>query len=152
MTTLYVMVGIPGSGKSTVANTIIAEDKNEAIWVSTDKIREELGSATYDASLNSEVFGRAFTQTSHALKEGKDVVFDATSISVSSRIALVRRFHNLAKCVAVYVSAPIEVCKERNAQRSRSIPNDIIDRMARFFTAPTYDEGFSEIIYVNTVQ
>ena len=44
MTTFYMLVGLPGSGKSSLANKILVEaEKNgrDVVWVSSDNIRKD---------------------------------------------------------------------------------------------------------------
>lgn len=52
---LYIMVGLSGSGKSTIAKEI-AETEENTIIVSSDAIREELTGKVEDQSKNEEVF------------------------------------------------------------------------------------------------
>ena len=53
--TLYIMCGLSGSGKSTIATQIANENQNTII-VSSDAIREELTGYYEDQEHNEEVF------------------------------------------------------------------------------------------------
>ena len=53
--TLYIMCGLSGSGKSTIATQIANENPNTVI-VSSDAIREELTGNENDQSKNEDVF------------------------------------------------------------------------------------------------
>ena len=52
---LWVMVGLSGSGKSTIAKKI-ADDNHNSVIVSSDNIREELTGDYEDQKHNEEVF------------------------------------------------------------------------------------------------
>lgn len=141
---LYVAVGIPGSGKTT----------NEPIntWsVCPDNIRECLYG---DASIQGDgkkVFSIAYKTAQRLLADGKNVYFDATNTTEFARKGLLKRLSPYAsKCVALYFNIPIDVCKRRNAHRSRVVPEHVIDRMYNQLSLnpPTKDEGFDEIIEI----
>lgn len=140
MSTLYTMVGLPGSGKST-----FSKNHAECVVVSTDEIRAELfGDASVQAK-SDEVFRIAFQRIAENLKNGKDVIFDATNVSVKSRKS---SFRFNAKHVAVYVSTDVAECKRRNANRDRKVNENVIDRIASRLVIPTKAEGFDEIIVI----
>lgn len=52
---LYVMCGLSGSGKSTIAKQI-TNDNPDTVIISTDMIREQLTGEIGDQSQNDEVF------------------------------------------------------------------------------------------------
>ena len=52
---LYVMCGLSGSGKSTIAKQIV-NDNPDTVVISTDMIREQLTGEVGDQSQNDEVF------------------------------------------------------------------------------------------------
>lgn len=79
---LIMMVGIPGSGKS----SWIAKNKPEnAIIVSPDDIRRELSGNVSDQTQNAKVWYLVKERTIAALKAGKDVILDATNVASKSR-------------------------------------------------------------------
>jgi len=72
------MIGLSGTGKSTVAN-IIAEKTNATIH-RTDAIRKEIveGQPTYNRSESQRVYDTLFSRAEDDLANGTDVVLDAT--------------------------------------------------------------------------
>ena len=66
MNNLIFLVGVPGSGKSTYAKKIL-EAKPDAVWVSSDAIREELWGDANDQQQPSSVFGEMFKRAVAAL-------------------------------------------------------------------------------------
>lgn len=138
MNTVYTMVGLPGSGKSTFAN----QNQNCSV-VSTDEIRAELfGSADCQKNGN-KVFSLAFRRVQEELDKGHDVIFDATNITRKSRKRILKF---KANHVAVYVSTDKETCKKRQALRDRKVPFEVIEKMANNLTVPTVEEGFQKVI------
>ena len=138
MNTLYTMVGLPASGKSTYT-----EAHKECIVISTDAIREELLGSAENQERGAEVFAEAHRRVAQALAEGHDVIIDATNVTRKARKQWIA---HKARHVAVYVATDKEECKRRNAQRQRHVPTDVIDRMSQRLTIPTEDEGFDEVI------
>ena len=138
--TLYTMVGLPASGKST-----FAANHPECIVVCPDEIRARLyGDASIQGN-GAQVFSIAFKHINQALAAGHDVIFDATNTKRRYRKAIFKNAPS-AYHVAVYLKTPLEVCKERNAKRERVVPNEVIERMAVYLNPPTIEEGFKEII------
>ena len=80
---LILMVGLPGSGKSTKAQTLSSE--YEAEIVSTDALRKEKVGQEGDISQDNQIFRLAYECCSKLLREGKSVVFDACNLSPTAR-------------------------------------------------------------------
>lgn len=78
MSTLYVMVGLSGTGKSTAADIIA--DKTNATIHRTDAIRKEIvnGDPTYSRSESQRVYDALFSRSADDLTNGSNVVLDAT--------------------------------------------------------------------------
>lgn len=146
MSILYVMVGLPGSGKST-----IAKGMHGIKIVSSDSIREELYG---DESIQGDgkvVFSILNKRVLTELEKDNNVVIDATCTRRKDRVALCKRFRGVASSiVAIYVATPLEQCKERNAKRDRVVPEEVIDRMYEALRdkQPILNEGFDSIITI----
>lgn len=137
MATIYTLVGLPASGKSTFTKTL----KN-CVVVSSDEIREQLFGSAECQDNPKLVFDTARKRIAEALKNNKNVIFDATNINHKAR-KLTLNFD--AYQVAIFFTTSAEECKKRNAQRERHVPESVIDRMADRLIAPTIGEGFDEI-------
>ena len=142
MNKLYTMVGIPGSGKSTIANQI-----PNAIIISSDAIRKELYGAEEIQGNGKQVFDLVYKRIGEELAKGHDVVFDATNLTPKARNAV---FRFTAEHIAVFVNTPLDVCLKRNAARERKVPEKVIYRMYHNLTCPNKIEGFSKIITITT--
>lgn len=153
MSKIYMMIGLPASGKSTIAEAL-SEQKNAEI-VSSDKIREEVLGNINDQSKNSEVFEIVNKRIVDLIINGQNAIFDATNINYKKRMNFIKEMKRECpevKVSAVLVATPYEECLERNAKRDRKVPEDVIKRMYYSFYVPQYYEGFSEIgiCYTNT--
>ena len=141
MANFYMTIGIPGCGKSTYF-----EDNfdNEVVYISSDKLREELLGDVNDQSKNSLIFNEMYKRTIAALNNGKDVYYDATNLRRKKRVNLLKQLPECNK-FAIIFAIPFEVCCARNNARDRVVPQDVMERMYRSFEPPYFAEGFDEI-------
>lgn len=141
---LILLVGIPGSGKTTYAEKYIKENPN-AVHLSSDKIREELWGNEATQGDNNEVFSLMQYRAIDALNNGQSVVYDATNITRKDRSYIIALCPKFAKIECHIIWASIETCIERDAARERTVGKEVIDRMLKRFQAVYYDEGVDEI-------
>lgn len=141
------MIGISGSGKSTYANGL--KTSLNAQLVETDSIREELTGNSADQSQNYRVFQVAKKRVNDILSQDKNVIIDATSVSVRDRKDWIRiGKDNNAEIRAYFIDTPIDVCKSQNRKRKRQVPDEVIDRQASKLESPTKSEGFDSVTTV----
>ena len=138
MQCFYMMVGLPGSGKSWYAENKLPD----AVIHSSDTIREELLSDISDQNHQELVFQTLHDRVLSDLRAGKDVVYDATNVSYKRRMGFLHRVTAVnpqIKKVCVFMATPYILCVGRNANRERSVPENVIDRMYRGFDIPMED-------------
>lgn len=143
MNKLYMLVGLPSSGKSTIAEKL----KNDGAKVhSSDAIREELFNDINSQLDNDLVFNTLHNRVKTDLKNGLDVVFDACNINAKKRMAFLNSIKNV-ECdkIAVLLARPYEDCLSSNSQRDRVVPEEAITRMYKNFNIPQLYEGFNDI-------
>jgi predicted kinase len=141
---LAVMVGISGSGKSTYANGL--KTSLNAQLVETDAIRQELTGNAEDQTQNGRVFGIAKKRVSDYLSAGKNVILDATSLSMKDRKDWIDiGKSNNAEVRAYFIDTPVDVCKAQNNKRTRKVPEWVIDKQASKLHPPTRAEGFDSV-------
>lgn len=147
MNELIMLVEIPASGKTTIAKEY---EKNGYAWHSSDEIRLEfLLPQTKEG--NIETFNILHKRVHEDLKNGKNVIYDATNMSRKRRIGFLRSLNKIEcfkKCI--FTLASIETCKERNLKRENPVPDDVYDKMVSIFSAPFVIEGWDEIQVIVT--
>ena len=148
----YILVGVPGSGKSTwIKNQAWAHD---CVVASTDNYVEAFARSvnqTY-SEVFDQVMKAAVKQMAedvvNAVDAGKDIIWDQTSTTVSTRAKKINMLdvHKYYK-IAVRFKTPEESeLKSRLASRGgKIIPWDVMERMIDGFEEPTLEEGFDEI-------
>lgn len=143
--TLTILVGLSGSGKSTIATQIANENPNTII-VSSDAIREELTGNYEDQEHNEEVFKIFHDRIRKNLENKKNVIADATNLTMKSRRAIMMKIHGLnIHKICVIIPKPFEQCKIDNKNRKHPVPDEVLDKQIRRFQIPFYEEEFDEI-------
>ena len=144
MSEFIMMVGIPGSGKSTMADRISRVTGYPIIG--SDRVRGELYGDEAIQGDPIEVFTKIVDDIMVHAKVGQSVIYDATSIKKKYRMQMIQRFRKYYDVMkAVIVAEPYEVCVERNACRDRVAPEYVLRRMYLQFEMPCYWEGFDAI-------
>lgn len=146
---LYILIGIPASGKSSLAKAMIQKN-NEIVWVSTDNIRSELCNGDVsDQTRNQEVFELFHARIRDALVSGHDVIADATNITMKSRKNVLKAVTGVhCKKIAIVVEKSYKQCLIDNQCREWPVPEYVLERQLQYFRYPVKDEGFDEI-YIN---
>lgn len=156
---LYILVGIPGSGKSTWA---AKQDKNNGGTlnvVSRDKSRFDLLKPNEDYFAHeTEAFKNYIVNICHSLVCEENVIADATHLNKPSRRKLTYSIDRAIGADAysiVYVcfTTPFEICMERNNKREglRRVPKEAMIDMADslFFPDVEEDKRALKVIYIN---
>ena len=141
---LILLIGIPGSGKTTYAEKYVAKNPN-VVHLSSDKIRAELWGNEATQGDNNEVFSLMQSRAIEALNNGLDVVYDATNITRKDRSYIISICPKFVQIEAYVIWAPIETCIERDAARERTVGKAVIDKMLKRFQPVYYDEGIDAI-------
>lgn len=125
----YVMVGAPGSGKSTTAAAI--SKQNNASIVCLDHLREELwGDESIQGSWH-ELQSLFHKKVSEVAKSGKNIVIDATHARKRHRKETIRllRENGFSRVFCYIVHPPLETCLAQNKKRSRVVPQRVVIQM-----------------------
>lgn len=145
--TFYMMVGVPGSGKTTYAHRI-----PNAKVISSDEIRKELGVDGGDKQAHSRVFAILHERVKETLQNGKDVVYDATNIAESKRRSFLKEINDIAgKKVCVCLVPSLNQAIRQNADRDEPVPEHVIRNMHMRLEAPTFSEGWDEMKLMKTL-
>lgn len=138
--TLYLLCGVPGSGKSTwgraKATTV------GGTYISRDEVRFTLLKEGEEYFSHEDETWKIFTEKiQKAIDDGcEHIIVDATHNNEKSRNYLLDALAlGDVNIIAVDFNLPLEVCWAQNAQRTgrARVPEDVIARMWRAHTAPT---------------
>ena len=151
MPTIYMLIGVPASGKS----TWVEQNKGNALVISTDNLIE-----AYAANLGktyNEVFKEqikiatkiALEHAEAAFAADQDVIWDQTNITKKSRASKLAMVPEHYRKIAVFFATPLEEEWQRrlNSRQGKSIPAHILDSMVEMLEMPELDEGWHIIEY-----
>jgi protein phosphatase len=127
---LFILVGIPGCGKSTWAANFF----RNGIIVSSDAIREELTGDATDQTRNTEVFNAFHQRISENLRTGHwpagaDVIADSTALDAFARLSLVNIARDAGADAHLVFFRNLAQAANRNERRDRVVPKDVMGRM-----------------------
>ena len=150
---LYITVGLPGSGKSTFAKNFVKTSVTPIEYLSSDELRAVFGSGEEDQTVTPLVFGHIKRKVDEFLKDGKNVLVDATSVNRRERgdyIKIAKKYD--AKVVALVFrmdrAGLIARNKKRGNEGGRVVPDFVIDKMLAKYEEPSKTEGIDDIVYV----
>lgn len=150
---LYLFVGYPGSGKTTIAKLIKAKTGAEHIWADHER-HHMFNTVTHSRQESTQLYAELNQQTSDLLGQGKSVLFDTNFNFYKDREHLrqIARQHG-TEAVVIWVTTPLELAKKRaveesNDQETRiwgNMPAERFDRIARNLEPPRQDEKVIKI-------
>lgn len=151
MKTFIMCIGLPGCGKSTWCMQQEALYNSNSISISTDKIREDLYGSESEQGDPNMVFKIAKDRVVNGFDYFDVVMLDATNIQKKHRMHFIKAIKQSVKDVvvkAVWFVTPVDICKERNNQRERVVPEYVINKMYKLFSPPGKEEGFDDFAFV----
>lgn len=154
MPELIMLVGVPGSGKSTWIKSNAFDLANYAV-ISMDYFIEELGKPeglTYGESFDKYA-GVAARQMKEQLKEAiknrENIIWDQTNLTVKSRTKKLKVVPNDYNKTAVVFEIDAYELEKRRASREdatgKEVPAFVLRRMQASYARPSKSEGFDVI-------
>lgn len=160
MPTVYILIGLPGSGKSTWRSRHIEQNPNDEFVVcSTDDMIEEWGarhglnySQAFDKAPMSQFNKDFMKQFRDAVTAGKNVIVDRTNMSAKRRRDFLENLPKGYRKVGVVFTVTDQELerrlKDREATTGKHIPGFVIKNMANSYVAPQPGE-FDQVIHIN---
>lgn len=156
MPIVWILVGVPGSGKSTwIQNNFYGQKR--IVVASTDKYVERF--ARERGTTYSEVFNQVMPDAlklmlqdvQRAVNKNSNLVWDQTSTTKFSRLKKLRMIPSHYEKVAVVFPTPDshELQRRLNNRPGKIIPPEVLSEMQENFVMPSLDEGFDRIIVVD---
>lgn len=144
MATVYMMVGIPGAGKTTYAKEVLSH----CVYLGTDAIRKELFGKELTLKGRKKVYQHLCRRMLYMLDKDRDVVVDCTNITQERRRRLLNLIPASHRCVAVHIDTPLLQALQNNRKRDRHVPAIGIISMYLKLTKPQMSEGFWKVIRI----
>ena len=143
---LIMLIGAPASGKSTAAQKIAAEHQN-AVILSTDKMRAELYGAEHIQGYWPDIEALLYKRIKKAIKQNKNIILDSTHFKKEYRAKIIKNFSQYSLISAYYFNYPFSVIYKRNKERARVVPFNVLTAMYKELkkAPPTLAEGFKTI-------
>jgi len=156
--TITILVGCPGSGKSTYRKSRIAAPENHPVVLSTDDYIER------KAKENNIPYNKAFTSFfddaekymlanfNTSIQNNENILVDRTNVTKKSRRRFLSRIPKHYTKIAIVFERDLDYLLEINHTRldsGRDVPISVIQAMHEMFSVPTEEEGFNDIIHVN---
>lgn len=133
MPTLYLIIGIPGAGKSMKAREIIANSKNLIAHYEADMFFEQDGQYNFNRTLLWKAHLWCQQKTEEAMKTGVDVIVSNTSLTPRERrvyLALAKQYH---------YNVEVITCTG-NYKNIHGVPDETLERMKERFVPYTEQE------------
>lgn len=150
----YLMVGAPGSGKSTWGKNATSVNA-DIVRLCPDEFRAKFGSGEADQSVSAQAFGATRNGMEDALKSGKSVLIDATNMYRKTRkdfIDIAKKYD--AETIAVVFEADKQTLLSRNQKRGseggRNVPEHVIDSMLSKYERPSVGE-FDQVNFITKI-
>lgn len=153
MNRLIIMVGIPGSGKSSYAKKLLEANPSWE-YVSRDEVRYEfVTDQAHYYDHENDVYREFCNRIDKFLLQEKTVIADATHLTKGSREKLIQNLQVIPDEVyAVVMKTPFEICMQRNSARQgiTRVPDKSMYSMKSRYRVPNIvgESYINKIIWV----
>lgn len=131
---VILMMGVPGSGKSTKAKQLAAQDSNKWVRICRDDLREMSGKY-WVPEREDYILRTVYALINVAVSEEKNIILDEMNINPETRLRYIFHFQEMARqynctfhLTLDIVDTPVATCLERNSTRGgdRKVPEEVI--------------------------
>jgi predicted kinase len=155
MAKCYILIGVPGSGKSTWihqqnfdwSNTVVASTDD---YVDAEALRQEKTYSEIFKDTMPDAVAYMAKTVIDAVCADKDIIWDQTSVTVPSRAKKFRMLPSSYDVIAVVFKTPdeAELARRLASRPGKVIPKYVMESMRANWQVPTKAEGFGSIIHV----
>lgn len=137
MKKVIILVGLPGSGKSTWAKKLISQNPNQYKRVNKDELRLMLDNGKWSRDSEKLVLALRDTIILQALENGKHVIVDDTNLAPRHKARIEQLVKGKATvAVQDFTGASLEYCIKQDLLRTASVGEQVIRRMYNQFLKP----------------
>jgi len=124
-----VMIGAPGSGKSTFAHNLMKQ--NNFTYVNYDSIRKHLWGDENIQGSWKEISKTVDVLTFEANHNNSNIIVDGCHHRGFYRkeVCSKLRKNGYSKVIGVFVNSSLENCLKQNSSRSRQVPGNVIEKI-----------------------
>lgn len=149
MSQAIILIGIPASGKSTLAQQMLRSHPSAYVYTSPDQIRGVLyGDMAIQGEWNA-IWSQVLAEMKQAHATGKTLIYDATNYKRKYRKEVIEtlRAEGFSHITGIYLPTPLWICLHRNQQRPRQVPETVIVEMHRCLVLhpPQLSDGFDRL-------
>jgi len=151
----HLLIGPPGSGKSTVAKRLVAllETSGEVVeLLSTDQVRQDLYGDAAIKGQWSEIEAMLQQRLLDAVAAGRVVILDGTHSRRAWRLAVVQglALSQPVEWIGWWLQTPLAICQDWNRQRERQVDPEVVASYFKTLQAkpfqPSRQEGFAAVV------
>ena len=146
MAKLYIMIGIPSSGKSHVARKL-KEEVGAKIY-SSDQMRLLLNMNAADDNENIDLFEYMYECIRKELSNNQNIILDSTNTFRKYRMPFIQSLSDDVEVIGVIMMRKLENCLKSNARRKNRITDDVIIDQYENYDLPLKEEGFDSFIII----
>lgn len=135
--TLYLMLGYPGAGKTTVALLVSKQTGAVHLWADHER-KESYGEPTYSQQENDELYNKLNAKAEALLKQCNSVMYDTAFNHYEDRLKLraIADKHG-ARTVILWIQTPKKLAKHRATVEAHLQPTRVLNG-----TTPMHHEHF----------
>lgn len=155
---IIIMVGLPGSGKSTWRDNFVANSDKDYVIVSSDDEIERMAQADgtdYTSGFKKYIgaaTGIVKQKFRDAVNNNRSIIWDQTNLTAKKRRGILSQVPKNYRKVAVVFEITDDELERRLSKREKEtgkhIPSEVIKNMASSYDPPTKQEGFDKVIFV----
>ena len=127
---ILMLKGLPASGKSTLAKSIVDNGKGKIVRINKDDLRAMVHNSKHSKAREKLIIEARDTLINLFISQGKSVIIDDTNFNPihKENLSSIANEYEL-DFIEYFVDTPIRECLRRNALRDNPVPDYVIAKM-----------------------